>query len=100
MKIVWDEPKRLANLAKHGLDFAELDETFFETALLRSSRAKRWKAIGLSVDNVIAVVFAILGTEGVSLISMRRASRSERRLYEEYKQQEEGLHREGPQGSQ
>jgi uncharacterized DUF497 family protein len=28
MKIVWDEPKRLANLARHGMDFADLDETF------------------------------------------------------------------------
>jgi uncharacterized DUF497 family protein len=30
MKIVWDEPKRLANLDKHGLDFADLNETFFD----------------------------------------------------------------------
>jgi len=29
MKIVWDEPRRLANLDKHGLDFADLDELFF-----------------------------------------------------------------------
>ena len=29
MKIVWDEPKRLANLEKHGLDFADLTEVFF-----------------------------------------------------------------------
>jgi uncharacterized DUF497 family protein len=34
MKIVWDEPKRLANLDKHGLDFADLNETFFENALV------------------------------------------------------------------
>jgi uncharacterized DUF497 family protein len=31
VKIVWDEPKRLANIAKHdGLDFTDLDEGFFE----------------------------------------------------------------------
>ncbi len=29
MKIVWDEPKRLADIEKHGLDFAALDEEFF-----------------------------------------------------------------------
>jgi uncharacterized DUF497 family protein len=29
VKIVWDEPKRLANLEKHGLDFADLDEAYF-----------------------------------------------------------------------
>jgi uncharacterized protein len=31
MKIVWDEPKRFANLDKHGLDFADLNESFFTT---------------------------------------------------------------------
>jgi len=34
MRIVWDEPKRLANLDKHGLDFADLNETFFDSALV------------------------------------------------------------------
>jgi len=34
VKIVWDEPKRLANLDKHGLDFADLNETFFDNALV------------------------------------------------------------------
>jgi uncharacterized protein len=92
MKIVWDEPKRLANLAKHGLDFADLDESFFETALLRPSRANRWMAIGLSVRGMIAV----LGEQGLSLISMRPAGKRERRLYDDYqKQEEQRLHREG-----
>ena len=50
MKIVWDEPKRLANLEKHGLDFADLNETFFDNAVV---------------------------------ISMRPASRNERKLYAE-----------------
>jgi uncharacterized DUF497 family protein len=97
MKIVWDEPKRLANLAKHGLDFAELDEAFFETALLQPARAGRWMAIGLNIRNTISVVFAILGKEGLSFISMRPANKKERELYDEYKRQKEkGLHGEGP----
>jgi uncharacterized DUF497 family protein len=87
MKIVWDEPKRLANLAKHGLDFADLGESFFETALLRPARDERWMAIGLNAAGVVSVVFAILGKEGLSLISMRPASRAERRLYDEYQAQ-------------
>jgi uncharacterized DUF497 family protein len=32
--------KRLANLDKHGLDFADLNETFFDTALVIPSRNK------------------------------------------------------------
>jgi hypothetical protein len=38
MKILWDEPKRLANLAKHSLDFADLDESFFENSLVVSGK--------------------------------------------------------------
>ncbi|BAL74827.1 BrnT family toxin [Bradyrhizobium cosmicum] len=85
MKIVWDEPKRLANLDKHGLDFADLDEAFFDTALVipSQSNSKRWIAVGASIRGVIVVVFARLGREGVSIISMRPASRSERKLYAE-----------------
>jgi uncharacterized DUF497 family protein len=39
MIIVWDEPKRQQNLAKHGLDFAELDERF---SLKRPSGMQNW----------------------------------------------------------
>lgn len=85
MKIVWDEPKRLANLDKHGLDFADLNEAFFDTALVIPShnKSKRWIAVGVSIRGIIVVVFARLGREGVSIISMRPASRSERKLYAE-----------------
>ncbi len=87
MKIVWDEPKRLANLAKHGLDFADLNEAFFDSALVMPSRnkAKRWVGIGINVRGVIVVVFARLGREGVGIISMRTASGKERELYYEYR---------------
>jgi hypothetical protein len=84
MRIVWDEPKRLANLDKHGLDFADLDETFFDSALVLPSRQKRWMGIGKNIDGVIVVVFVALGKEAVSVISMRPASRNERKLYAEY----------------
>jgi uncharacterized DUF497 family protein len=85
MKIVWDEPKRLANLEKHGLDFADLNEAFFDNALVIPSHttSKRWVAIGVSIRGVIVVVFARLGREGVSIVSMRPASRNERKLYAE-----------------
>jgi uncharacterized DUF497 family protein len=42
-----------------------------------------WVAVGANVRGVIVVVFAQLGREGVSIISMRPASRNERKLYEE-----------------
>lgn len=84
MKIVWDEPKRLRNLSKHSLDFQELDVDFFIDALIIEARERRLKAIGFAIGDVIAVVFASLGKQGISIISMRPASRKERRLYEDF----------------
>lgn len=81
MKIVWDEPKRLANIAKHRLDFAALTEDFFASALVRPTRFNRYIAIGVDQNGVISVVFAVLGLEGISVISMRPASKKERKLY-------------------
>jgi uncharacterized DUF497 family protein len=89
LKIVWDEPKWLANLAKHGLDFADLNETFFDKALVLPSYNRRWAGVGKNIRGVIVVVFVTLGKEAVSVISMRPASRNERKLYAEY--QEEGI---------
>lgn len=83
MKIIWDEPKRLANLDKHGMDFGDLNERFFDTALVRKARLNRYQAIGVNMRGVISVVFAVYGAEAVSIISMRAASKSERDLYEE-----------------
>lgn len=80
MRIVWDERKRLANLDKHRLDFAELDEAFFLAAYLRPAKGERIMAIGRFADGTIAVIFARLGAEGISIISMRPAHASERRL--------------------
>ena len=69
MTIVWDEPKRLGNLAKHGLDFADLDEGFFLSSMVVPAKEGRYMAIGRLANGVIAVVFAVLGAEGLSVIS-------------------------------
>lgn len=81
MIIVWDEPKRLANIDKHGIDFAGIDEEFFLSAMVRPAKDGRYAAIG-QLNGVIVVIFAVLGNEGVSIISARAASRRERSLLE------------------
>jgi uncharacterized DUF497 family protein len=78
--ILWDEPKRQTNLAKHGLDFADLDERFFLASMVVPAKGGRHMAIGRLMDETIAVVFATLGAEGISIISMRHASQKERNL--------------------
>ncbi len=79
MKIVWDENKRQGNLAKHGLDFADLTLEFFAAAELGRVKHGRLVAVGeLDGRTVIAVIFRPLGVEAISVISMRPASKRER----------------------
>jgi uncharacterized DUF497 family protein len=80
MKIVWDESKRLANIANHEMDFADLDETLFENSVIAPAKFDRLAAVGHHPNGIILVVFVKLGTEAFSVISMRPASRKERRL--------------------
>jgi uncharacterized protein len=87
VKILWDEPKRLANLEKAWVDFADLNETFFDNALVLPSHHKRWAGIGRNIRGVIVVVFVSLGKQAIGVL--RPASRNERKLYAE--RQEEGL---------
>ena len=80
--ITWDEPKRQRNIATHGWDFAGLSFEFFAGALIVPAKLGRFKAVGPHAETVIAVVFRPLGSEGLSVISMRHASRKERRQWE------------------
>jgi uncharacterized protein len=82
MIIVWDEIKRHANIGKHGLDFARLNEDFFLDAVIRPVKLGRYSAIGRLEDGTIAVIFLRLGSEGLSVISMRPVSAKERKELE------------------
>ena len=84
MQINFDEPKRLQNLTKHDLDFADIDIEYFAGSIVVPAKLDRFMAIGVLSGDVIATVFAKLGSQGVTVISMRRASRKERKAYEEY----------------
>ena len=83
MEILWDEPKRLANLDKHRFDFRQLTADFFSKASIQVVKAGRFKAIGVVDQRLVAVIFAPLGREAISVISFRAASMAERRLYNE-----------------
>ncbi len=86
--ITWDEPKPRANLDRHGIDLAEAEQFGWEEALVvpthqGNSNRPRFKAIGLLADRVVVVIFSLLGSEAISVISMRPASMKERRGYDE-----------------
>jgi uncharacterized DUF497 family protein len=78
MRIVRDERKSLANIQRHGLDFAELDGFDWRAATIRPAKARRLMAIGGFDSRMI-----VLGSEAYSIISMRPASAKERSLHGE-----------------
>ena len=87
MRIIIDEPKRLSNLRKHGLDMADFAEGFdFDSAKQfpaypsRTGRT-RFGLIGwFNGAVVVAAIVSPLGTEALSLVSLRIASQQERDL--------------------
>jgi len=82
VKFTWDENKRVANLEKHGLDFGAIDEAFFEHAVIKAARVERFQAVGTlsGVSVVVSGIFSRLGTEAISIISLRRANQKERKF--------------------
>jgi uncharacterized protein len=82
MRIIWDEWKRRVNLDKHGFDFAELSVEFFLAAVTMPARNRRSKAIGRLNDGTVVVIYLTLGSEAISVISMRTARHDERRRLE------------------
>ncbi len=88
MKFEWDEDKNQENIRKHGFDFADAWEIFeapMRTAL--DTRANygedRWSGIGLLGNRIVVVVFTERGGGIIRMISLRKASKYERKKFEE-----------------
>ncbi len=83
-EFTWDPPKRMANLAKHGLDLADAGQFDWATATITPGHVDRFgrprlKAVGWYLGQRAVIVYSELGTEAVAVISFRFASPSERR---------------------
>jgi len=86
----WDPRKAAANLKKHGIDFHEgatvLDDTLsttFPDTGHSSLVEPRFLTIGMSSRGRTVVVAHTEHNDTVRIISARRATRLERRFYEE-----------------
>lgn len=78
---VWDESKRKANLAKHGIDFEDAPRIFDGPMLTAEDSRdaygeRRFIALGLLEGVVVSVVY-VERDEDVRLISIRKALRHE-----------------------
>jgi len=87
LKVIWDEEKRRANLAKHGLDFAAAEGLFDDYRLERLDTRQdygedRWIALGLIQGNIVVLVYTERD-EDIRVISLRKATPEERTIYEQ-----------------
>ncbi len=85
MRYEWDEAKREANLAKHGVDFRTIQEFDWQTSHARiddrvAYGERRVVAYGLVNERLHAVVYTTRG-QVRRIISMRRANRREQAAY-------------------
>ncbi len=87
MKYEWDENKRVANLAKHGVDFLDAEDfdwsSAFETIDDRFNYIEdRWIALGF-IDSRLHVLIYTMRGGNIRLISLRKANKREKDYYEE-----------------
>jgi|KBSMisStandDraft_5_1062788.scaffolds.fasta_scaffold335232_2 uncharacterized DUF497 family protein len=85
MEFEWDDAKRQSNLAKHGLDFVDVERLDWRVAHIgRDARfdygEDRFTAYGLLDDVLMVVIFTWRG-EAMRIVSYRRANRMERKRY-------------------
>ena len=85
----WDETKAGANLTKHGVSFEEAATVFGDPLSLtipdpaHSQAEDRFVVIGQSHRRRLLVVVHTERGDNIRVISARRASKRERKVYEE-----------------
>ena len=92
MDAEWDEKKRLSNLAKHGIDFADATRVFdgpirVKEELRRDYGEDRFSAVGEANRRLLYVVYTRRGDK-IRMISEKRAGQDERKEY--YKDRSQG----------
>ena len=85
--ITYDEAKRQANLEKHGLDLADAGMVFNapNKITLESPRKGEDRKLDVALVEIKGVVLALAYIErdgNVRAISLRRASKAERKIHE------------------
>ena len=85
MKFEWDENKRLINLQRHGIDFADVDLVFeSETATTVDERIDYGETRYLTYGYLRGEIVTIVHTEtdeAIRVISFRKATRYEQTEY-------------------
>jgi len=88
MNVVWDIKKAGANIRNHGVEFSHaatvLDDPMAVTIEDTRHAEQRFVTIGTDIlGRMLVVVYAYSGEEQIRLISARKATPKERRIYEQ-----------------
>ncbi|HTT65519.1 MAG TPA: BrnT family toxin [Bryobacteraceae bacterium] len=89
LEFEWDPRKAVSNLVKHGVSFQEAATVFGDTLgrivadPRHSLEEERLVLLGLSQEKRLLAVMFVERGEAIRIISARRATRRERRDYEE-----------------
>jgi uncharacterized protein len=89
MEFEWDPAKAASNLAKHGVAFEEAASAFLDPMALsgpdpdHSSTESRYVTFAYSRLGQLLAISHTYRPGGIRLISARRVTRAERKLYEE-----------------
>ncbi len=88
-KLIWDEAKRIENLRKHGLDFAQAHWVLDSRLRMDADSVRNGEIRVQSFSYVLDVlaVLTVVHTErgqATRVISFRRASNDEREVYYEW----------------
>jgi hypothetical protein len=87
MRYEWDEAKRESNLKKHGYDFADADLVYenpnkFTFHVVRGGELRLQDIALVEVNGMILSLVYVLRGYNIRIISFRKASRKERRTYD------------------
>lgn len=87
MRFQWDSIKARTNLRKHGVDFADAVGVFEDPLALTREDShpteNRYVSLGLDLLGRLIVVNWTWREDDIRLISARKATRTERNLYQE-----------------
>jgi uncharacterized DUF497 family protein len=88
VRFEWDDTKRKANLAKHGIDFLDVPEMFGGLMLVGTDSRKdygetRKVGFGFIRGRLMAVAFTERTPNLIRIISARKANKREETYYQE-----------------
>jgi len=88
MALEWDNKKNQLNIVKHGINFVDADKIFENPIITKIDNRidyneKRWIGIGKFEKVIVVLVYTKRG-KNIRIISIRKANKIERKIYNEH----------------